>query len=237
MFGGRRYFAYVNKFSFSSVWFALKRSVLSLLMPIIILSGILIGIFTPTEAAAVAVVYGLVVAKFVYNELSWKQFLHILIQSGTTSGIVMLIIGTASVFGWILTSQQVPHQISETLASISSKPWVFLLLVNVIFIIVHCIFEVSASLIMTLPILFPIARGYGIDPVHFGIILTANMGVGMITPPIGMCLCVACGISGVSIQKATIPLLPLLGTMILALAFITFVPEFTLLLPRLVLGY
>jgi C4-dicarboxylate transporter DctM subunit len=206
-------------------------------MPIIILSGVLLGLFTPTEAAAVAVVYGFMIAKFVYRELSWTHFLRVLIESGVTTGIVMLIIGTATLFGWILTSQQIPHQISESLASISSEAWVFLLLVNIVFIIVHCVFEVSASLIMTLPILFPIARAYGIDPVHFGIVLTANMGVGMITPPIGMCLCVACGISGVSIQKATLPLLPLLGTMILALGFITFIPDFTLLLPRLIIGY
>lgn len=226
-----------GRFSFTAIWAALKRSVLSLLMPVIILSGILLGVFTPTEAAAVAVVYGFVIAKFVYRELSWAQFLRVLVDSGTMTGVVMLIIGTATLFGWILTSQQVPHQISEALASVSTKAWVFLLLVNIVFIIVHCVFEVSASLIMTLPVLFPIARAYGIDPVHFGIVLTANMGVGMITPPIGMCLCVACGISGVSIQKATLPLLPLLGTMIFVLAVITFVPDLTLLLPRMLIGY
>jgi len=149
----------------------------------------------------------------------------------------MLIVGTAAIFGWILTSQQVPQQISEALASFSSKPWVFLLLVNIVLIIVHCVFEVSASLIMTLPILFPIALAYGIDPVHFGIVLTANMGVGMITPPVGMCLCVACSISGVSIQKATRPLMPQFITMIITLFLITYVPGFTLLLPKLIMGY
>src|SRR5207248_2740892 len=131
----------------------------------------------------------------------------------------------------------VPLHVTNALASMSSQPWFFLLLVNVVFILIHCVFEVTASLIMTLPILFPVARAYGIDPVHLGIVLTANMGVGLITPPVGICLYVACGISRTPMEKVVWPLLPLLGTMIATLFVITYIPDFTLLLPRLMLGY
>ena len=224
-------------FSLESVWTALWRSFWALLMPVIVLSGVLLGVFTATEAAAVAVVYGFCVAMFVYQELKWADLFRVLINSGVTAGIVMFILGTASLFAWLLTSQQVPLHVTNWLASLSSQPWFFLLVVNVVFIVIHCVFEVTASLIMTLPILFPIARAYGIDPVHLGIILTANMGVGLITPPVGTCLCVACSISGVSIEKATWPLLPFLGTLILTLFAITYLPGITLFLPRLLLGY
>jgi C4-dicarboxylate transporter DctM subunit len=224
-------------FSVCEVWQSLKKSALGLLMPVIILSGVVLGVFTATEAAAVAVVYGIVVAKFVYRELRWRDLVDILINSGVTTGIVMIIVGTAAVFAWLLTSQQVPLKVASAIASLSSETWVFLIIVNLVFLVLGCFFEVAAILIMALPILFPITKTYGVDPVHFGMILVANLGIGMVTPPVGMCLYVACSISGVSIQKATPPLIPLIATMIASLFFITYVPSFTLLLPRLVLGY
>lgn len=225
------------EFSLCEVWRSLKHSILGLMMPVIILSGVVFGVFTATESAAVAVVYGIVVARFVYRELRWADMVRIVIDSGVTTGIVMIIVGAAATFAWLLTSQQVPLRIATAIASLSSETWVFLLIVNLIFLVLGCFFEVSAIMIMALPILFPIAKTYGIDPVHFGMILVANLGIGMVTPPVGMCLYVACSISGVSIQKATPPLLPLLGTMILTLALITCLPDLTLLLPRWVIGY
>jgi C4-dicarboxylate transporter DctM subunit len=209
----------------------------ALMMPIIILAGVLLGIFTPTEAAGVAVAYGLFVSMVIYRELKPRDLFEILTNSGVTAGLVMFIVATASVFGWVLASQQVPLKAMNAFVAVSREPWFFLLVVNVVFILIHVVFEATASLIMALPVLFPVAKLYGIDPVHFGIVLTANMGIGLITPPVGLCLCVACGISGAPIDQVTRPLMPLLLTMIATLFLLTFFPEFALFLPRHLLNY
>ncbi len=151
--------------------------------------------------------------------------------------MVMLVVGMASIFGWILTSQQVPLAVANAFAAISSRPWFFLLLVNVAYLAIGSVFEVTAALIMTVPILLPVARAYGIDPVHLGVVITANMGIGLVTPPVGICLYVACGISGASIEKVARPLVPFLAVMIGTLFVITYVPEITLFLPRYLLAY
>ena len=213
------------------------RAFWALLMPIIILGGILGGIFTVTEAAVVAVVYGLVVALFIYRELRISDLPRILVESGSVTGAVMIVIGTAAIFAWLLTSQQVPLKIAEALTSISTEAWFFLLLVNIVFLGIGAVFEVTAALIMTVPILAPLLLRYNIDPVHFGVVLTANLGIGMVTPPVGICLYVACGISKAPIESVLRPLLPLLAVMVATLALITFVPEITLYLPRVLLGY
>lgn len=224
-------------FSFAALIVAFRRSFFALLMPAIILGGILLGFFTVTEAAVVAVVYGFVVAKFVYRELAWADLPKILIDSGMVTGLVMIVVGAAAIFAWLLTRAQVPLQVTAALSAISSEPWFFLLLVNVIYLVIGCVFEVTAALIMTVPILVPVALAYGIDPVHLGVVITANMGIGLVTPPVGVCLYVACGISGATIEAVARPLLPLLAVMIATLLLITYLPSLTLLLPRLLLGY
>lgn len=226
-----------SRFSFGELASAFRDSFWALMMPIIILSGILFGIFTATEAAAVALFYGLFVACFVYRDLKFRDIPRICIESGVTSGNIMFVIGAASILSWLMTSEQMPLKVTHALAGISSDPWVFLILVNVVFILLHCVLESTASLFMAIPVLFPVAKAFGIDPVHFGILLTANMGLGLITPPVGLCLCVACGISGETIERVVPPLVPQLVTMTIALFVITFFPGVTLLLPRLLLGY
>jgi len=213
------------RFSAHELGVALRRSFWALLMPVIIMGGILLGVFTVTEAAVVAVVYGWLVAMFVYRELRWRDLPRILVDSGTTTGLVMLVVGMAAIFAWLLTSQEVPLAVATGLAAVSASPWFFLLLVNVAYLMIGCVFEVTAALIMTVPILVPVARLYGIDPVHLGVVVTANMGIGLVTPPVGVCLYVACGISGAPV------------VMIATLFLITYVPELTLVLPRLLLGY
>jgi tripartite ATP-independent transporter DctM subunit len=207
------------------------------MMPAIIMGGILFGIFTVTEAAVVAVVYGWLVAMFVYRELRWRDVPRILLDSGTTTGLVMLVVGMAAIFAWLLTSQQVPLAVASALAAVSASPWFFLALVNLSYLAIGCVFEVTAALIMTVPILLPVARLYGIDPVHLGVVVTANMGIGLVTPPVGICLYVACGISGVPMERVARPLLPFLAVMIATLLLITYLPDLTLFLPRLLLGY
>jgi C4-dicarboxylate transporter DctM subunit len=226
-----------ESFSFARLGSALRRAAWAMLMPVIILGGILLGIVTVTEAAVVAVVYGWIVAMFIYRDLAWRDMPKILVDSGVITGLVMLVVGAAAVFAWLLTSQQVPLKVTRALSEISSNPAFFLLLVNVIFLLIGCVFEVTAALIMTVPVLIPVAKSYGIDPVHLGVVITANMGIGLVTPPVGICLYVACGISGAPMHDVTRPLLPLLAVMIATLLVITYVPAITLFLPRVLLGY
>ena len=224
-------------FSPRELWRSTRRAGWALLMPAIIMGGILLGFVTVTEAAVIAVVYGCLVAVFIYRELTWRQLPRIFAESGIITGLVMLVVGMASVFAWILTSQQVPLAVANSFAAISSNPWFFLLLVNIAYLLIGSVFEVTAALIMTVPILLPVARAYGIDPVHLGVVVTANMGIGLVTPPVGVCLYVACGISGTSIERVARPLVPFLAVMIGTLFLITYVPGITLLLPQVLLGY
>lgn len=224
-------------FSFGELVSAIKESFWAVIMPVIILGGILLGIFTVTEAAVVAVVYGWIVAMFIYRDLKWSHLPKILVESGVVTGLVMFVVGAAAVFAWLLTSQQVPLIVTKTLSDVSSNPLFFLLLINVAFLIIGAVFEVTAALIMTVPILVPVAAAYGIDPVHLGVVITANMGIGLVTPPVGICLYVACSISQVPIESVVKALMPLLAAMIATLVVITYVPEITLFLPRVLLGY
>jgi len=226
-----------RQFSVSDVVSTASRAGWALMMPVIILGGILLGWFTVTEAAVVAVVYGAFVALFVYRELKWSDLPRILVESGATTGAVMIVIGMAAVFAWLLTSQQVPLQVAQWLAGISTQTWFFLLLINLAFLLIGAVFEVTAALIMTVPILMPLVAQYNVDPVHFGVLLTANLGIGMVTPPVGVCLYVACGISKAPLESVIKPLAPLLGMMIATLILITYFPEITLYLPKLMLGY
>jgi tripartite ATP-independent transporter DctM subunit len=216
---------------------ALWASLPALGMPLVIMGGILGGIFTVTEAAAVAVLYGFFVAAVIHRELGPRDVGRLLVSSGVTTGTVMLVVGAASVFAWLITSAQIPQLVATALTAVSGDPVFFLLLVNLLFLFLGCFFEVTAALIMTLPVILPVARAYGIDPVHLGVILTANLGIGLITPPIGVCLFVACGIARVPIDRVVHPLLPLLGVMVVDLIVITYLPDLTLALPRLLLGY
>ncbi|MGE0752407.1 MAG: TRAP transporter large permease [Variibacter sp.] len=226
-----------RQFSVGDVVSTASRAGWALMMPVIILGGILLGWFTVTEAAVVAVVYGAFVALFVYRELKWSDLPRILVESGATTGAVMIVIGMAAVFAWLLTSQQVPLQVAQWLAGISTQTWFFLLLINIAFLLIGAVFEVTAALIMTVPILMPLVAQYNVDPVHFGVLLTANLGIGMVTPPVGVCLYVACGISKAPLESVIKPLAPLLGMMIATLILITYIPEITLYLPKLMLGY
>jgi C4-dicarboxylate transporter DctM subunit len=209
----------------------------ALVMPVIIIGGILSGVFTVTESAVVAVVYGFMLSVLVYRELAWRDLPRILVHSGTTTGVVMLVVGVASLFAWLITSAQIPQGIAAGLAALSGSPWFFLLLVNLTYLILGCIFEVTAALIMTLPVILPVALSYGIDPVHLGVVLVANLGIGLVTPPVGVCLFVACGIGKVPIDEVIAPLWPFLAVMVASLLVITYLPDLTLWLPRLLLAY
>ena len=165
---------------------AFKESLLALLMPIIIFGGILGGICTPTEAAVLAVAYGLVISMFVYREITISKLLEILLETGIVTGKVMIMVGMASVFAWILTREQVPQALANLIHSLGGGRILFLLIINMAFLLLGAVLEGVPALIMTVPILLPIATQFGIDPVHFGIILIANMGIGLFLPPVGL---------------------------------------------------
>jgi C4-dicarboxylate transporter DctM subunit len=207
-----------------------------LVMPIIILGGILSGVFTATESAVVAVIYGMFLSMFVYRELHLKDVPGIMVASAKLTGVVMLLLGMCSTFAWLLATQQIPQMIASSMLSVSSSPLVFFLLVNILFLFVGCFMDATPAIIILVPILFPVATKLGIDPIHFGTVLVANLGIGFITPPVGTCLYVAASIGKCSIEDLAKPLLPFLGMMIVTLMIITYIPDVVLFIPRMT-GY
>lgn len=215
---------------------ALREALPALVMPVIILGGIFAGFFTPTESAAVAVVYGLAVALLYYRELTWRDIPKILVESAVTTGIVGLLLGMASVFGWVLTTLQVPLKLANLILAVSDSRWVFLILVNILLLVAGCFLNATALLVVVVPILIPMAERFNLDLIHFGTMIIANLGLGYVTPPVGTCLYVACSISREPLERVIGPLIPLLLVMAGMLLVVTFVPELTLFVPRLLYG-
>jgi C4-dicarboxylate transporter DctM subunit len=210
---------------------AFREAALPLLMPLIILGGIYGGIFTPTEAAAVAVFYSLLLGLLVYRTLTAANLLAALQSSLLSTVAILLIISTASVFGWVLTANRIPDMIAQGFIALSDNPYVFLLLVNVLLLIVGMFLETGAAIIILAPILTPVALKLGIEPIHFGIIMIVNLAVGMTTPPVGVNLFVACQVAGLRIEQILKSMLPFYGVLLLDIAIITYLPQLTLWLP------
>jgi len=225
----------VNKtnFSWKNVAVSFKEAFWALLMPIIVLGGIYGGIFTPTEAAAVAAVYGLIAGVFIYKELKVKELLPLLMNAGKSTAMVMVIVGAASSFGWILTSARIPDAIATFLIGLSSSKYVLLLVVNLFLLVVGCLMDVTASIIILTPIFMPIIAQFGINPVHFGIIMTVNLAIGMSTPPLGVNLFVSCGIAKISIAENAKAMVKFLIANVIALLLITYIEPISLFIPRL----
>ncbi len=213
-----------------------SKGVLPILMVVIILGGIYGGIFTPTEASAVAVVYGFVVSFFVYKELELVDLPKILLRTCSLTGVVLLILGTASLFSFVLTFERIPHLLAELITEHASNWIVFLLMVHVVFLLLGMIMDALPPIIVLMPILVPAGVALGIEPIHLGILVAANVGIGMISPPVGICLYVSCGISGTPIEAVVRPLIPFLAILIATLLLISYVPVITMFLPTL-LGY
>jgi len=203
---------------------AFHKAFLSLLMPVIILGGIYGGVFTATEAAVVAVAYAFIISKFVYREIKWSDVPAILWSSGITSAIVLLIVGFAAVFAYVLSLYQAPQMVAGLLLGVSENPLVFLALVNVALLVVGLFMETFASILILAPVLAPIAVSLGIDPTHFGLIIIVNLAIGMVTPPVGVNLFLVCGIANVSMERLMKPLSVFLGVLMLNLILITYVP-------------
>jgi C4-dicarboxylate transporter, DctM subunit len=212
---------------------AFKESILALFMPVIIFGGILGGVCTPTEAAVLAVVYGLIISMFVYREITVKALGEALLSTGLVTGQVMIMVGIASVFGWILTREQVPQALAGAINSMGGGKNLFLFMINIAFLFIGAILEGVPALIMTVPILLPIATQFGVDPVHFGIILIANMGIGLFLPPIGLGVFIGCSIGKITVSEVAKPLIPYLAVNFAMVLLITYWPWLTMVIPNL----
>ena len=213
---------------------AAKDSILALMMAVIIFGGILGGVFTPTEAAAVAVLYAILIGMFVYRQVSVKTFFEKLVETGKISGMVLLLVGTAHSFSWILSREQVPQMIAQWMLSMGGGKYLYILLTILVFLPLGAILEGVPAVILLTPIMLPIARNLGIDPVHYGIVIVACQGISVFTPPVGVSLFVACSIGKVTVTEVAKPLLPYLAVMALVLLVIAYLPEISLLLPKMI---
>ncbi|PSU33908.1 TRAP transporter large permease [Photobacterium lutimaris] len=217
-------------FSFKEVFEQLKHAQLALLIPVIILGGIYGGIFTPTEASVVAVVYGLIVSLFVYKEITFKDLPQIFTKSILTSVIVLLIVGTATAFGKYLALEQIPTQIANAMLAFSDSKIVFILLMVALLLVVGCFMETVAAIIILTPILVPVAMLFGFNPVHIGIIMVVTLAIGFITPPLGLNLFVGSSVSGISVERLSKAIVPFFVAMLIALMFVIFIPQLSLAL-------
>jgi len=213
-----------------------KDTALALVMPLIILGGLLSGVFTPTEAAGVAVVYALIISLFVLRTLKFSDLPPVFINSGITASIVLMLISTANIFGTILATQQIPQRIAQLMLSVTTNPWMMLLLVNIFLLVAGMFMAESPNIILLGPILAPVVTGLGIHSLHFGLVMVLNLTIGLITPPLGACLFILCGISKLTLEELTKAILPFLVTEIAVLFLCTYVPAIPMFLPKL-LGF
>lgn len=211
---------------------AIKSAFPVLLTPVIILGGILGGIFTPTEAAAAALMWVLILSVF-YRSLSFRSFRGVLIKTATTTGTIMLIVAAAGLFGWVIAREQGPQAVTEAMLQFTDNPIVFLLLINVVLLITGMVLEPVAGLLITVPVLLPAAIEFGIDPLHLGIVMILNLVLGLLTPPVGLVLYVLSSVTGSSVQTVTRGTVPFLIPLLITLLLITFIPAFSLWLPGL----
>lgn len=202
----------------------------SLFMLVIVIGGIVAGLFTATEASAIAVLYSLILA-FIYREISIKDIPDIILRSIKTTGIVMLLIATSLALSWIMAYENIPQNVSEGLISLTDNPFMIMLLINIILLMVGVFMDMTPAVLIFTPIFLPIVTALGIDPIHFGIIMVLNLSVGLCTPPVGSVLFIGCSVSGLSIDKVFKPLVPMFISMVLVLLLVTYIPEIALWLP------
>ena len=212
---------------------AFMRAVPGLMSAVIIVGGILSGVFTATESSAIAVVYTVIIAVLVYRSLNWSGFVTATRNAVKTTAIVMLIISAASAFGWLMAVAEVPLRMSEALLSISENPLVLMLIVNLILLILGTFMDMAPLIIITTPIFLPVVTALGMDPVQFGVVLILNLGIGLVTPPVGSVLFVGCAVGGIPIEKSVRSIWPFYGAMIGVLLLITAFPSISLGLPGL----
>jgi len=229
---GYRVGARVTKAQFIA---ALKEASWALMLPVIILGGIVTGIYTPTEAAVVAVAYAFVIGLFVYRELRISEMPEIFFQAAKATAVVLLVCGAATAAGYMITTAQVPELLLKTLDKLAGGNVILAMFwINILLLIVGCVMDLTPALLILGPMLLPVAEGYGLDPVYFGVVMVVNLCIGLITPPVGNVLFVGCGLSKISMGEVVKPLLPFIGVMIAVLLLITYVPGLVTFIPNMV---
>ncbi len=219
-------------FSLSILAHSFVAALPALLTPMIIIGGMTFGWFTPTEAAIAACAWAIILGLFLYRSLSFKQFYKVTLDTIETTAAVLLIVAAASLFGWVLTTTRLTEYAADALLSFTTNRYLILLLINILLLVVGCFLEPIASISILVPVLMPIISKVGIDPVHFGVVMTLNLMIGLLHPPLGMVLFVLARISKLSIERTTMAILPWLIPLLASLVAVTLVPELTLGLPR-----
>lgn len=222
-----------GKFSFRVALVETKNSILALIFPIIILVGIRFGVFTPTEAGAVAVVYALIVTALVYREIKWGDIVGILSRTAIGTSVVILIAGMSRVVAHYVTIARIPHILTEALMNIADAPWEFMLILNISLLFVGMVMDITPAILLLGPILAPLGEAYGFDPVHFGLIIIINLVIGLLTPPVGTVLFVGSRLSGLNMIELTKHMLPYIIFMVAVLVLVIVFPDVFLFLPRL----
>lgn len=222
--------------TFKERFIAFKDAFWALLIIVVVIGGIYGGIFTPTEAGAVSVMYAFFVSFFVYKDTKYKDLYKIILDSAQTSSMIFFIIANAMLFAHFLTDEQIPHQITQMILEANVGPLMFLLIVNILLLLMGQFMEPSSVVMITVPLLLPIGIALGIDPIHLGVIMVVNMEIGMITPPVGLNLFVASGITGLSLKEVIVASLPMTAVLLVGLVLVTYIPIISLWLPRLMYG-
>jgi tripartite ATP-independent transporter DctM subunit len=230
----RRNYGTRQSFSLKHAWASLKEAVWSLGAPVIVLGGILTGIVTVTEAAALAVFYALLVAMAINRKIKWKDMPDLIIRSQIVAASILFIIAMAKVFTWLIAMKQTPMLVQNAIHSLALPPWGLLLLVMAGLMVVGCIMETTAALILLVPVLAAITPQMGVDPIQFGVLMVVNLAVGMLTPPVGICLFVACGISGLQLGQVGRAVMPFVAMAIVSLLIACYWPPLTLWFPSLI---
>ncbi|QTL99338.1 TRAP transporter large permease subunit [Iocasia frigidifontis] len=210
-----------------------KESILALIMPLIIVGGIFSGVFTPTEAAVIAVIYSLIISLFVYRTIKIKDLPRIILESAYTTAVVMLMLVAAFLFSWIITRERIPVQIANFLTTLALNRTVVLVLVSIFYIVAGTLMDLTANIILLVPVLFPAIQNLGVDPIHFGLITVVALAIGLVTPPVGACLFVASEISNTSIVQQSKALIPYIISLVLVLILLILIPEISVFIPNL----
>ncbi len=224
------------RFGIRYLWNSFRRAFLSLMAPVIIVGGILGGIYTPTEAAIAASAYAFILGSCVYRTLTWRRFIRISLETAETTAVILFIVAGASIFSWILTANNVATLFADTLLEITDNRYLLLILINLLLLFVGCFIDTIAAITILTPILLPIVTNLGISPVHFGVIMILNLNLGLLTPPVGVVLYVLGRVADVPFERVVKGTLPFMVPLVIILILLTYVPQFSMWLPTLIYG-